>query len=178
MRIRRLHISDFKALSRLYRAFFNEMREWQGWEQLKLDQRQAEEIARESIGEGSWVFVAEDSAMLVGFARVQLWDGAYFVREVFVTRPFRRQSVGSRMLASCESLVRRKGETSVYLSVEPLHSISLKFLIRNGYDTLNTIELRKDLTRSSLTERLGNVSVLGHRLRLLRRTVTRQGADM
>jgi hypothetical protein len=32
------------------------------------------------------MFVAEDYGKLVGFARIQLWDGAYFMREVFVAK--------------------------------------------------------------------------------------------
>ena len=170
--VRRYSRGDFAGLACLYRAFFNEMREWQGWDSLKLDQKEAEATAKEGLGKKSWIFVAEDSATLVGFARVQLWDGAYFVREVFVTKPFRRQDVGSRLLAHCENFVRSKGETSVYLCVEPKHSVSLKFLVRNGYDTLNTIELRKDLVHTPLTARDGETELLGHRLRLLKRNVS------
>jgi GNAT superfamily N-acetyltransferase len=169
LNVRRYSKSDFEELARLYRTFFNEMREWQGWEILKLSQNEAKVTAKKSLDRDSWVFVAEDAAKLVGFARIQLWDGAYFVREVFVMKPFRRQNIGSRLLASCEDLVRRKEETSVYLSVEPRHSGSLRFLLRNGYDTLNTIELRKDLVQSALTERCGELGMLGHRFQLLKR---------
>lgn len=169
MKIRRYRNSDFESLARLYRTFFNEMREWQGWEQLELGEKEAEETARESLGENSWVFVAEDSARLVGFARIQFWDEAYFVREVFIEKPVRRQRVGSKMLAKCENLVKRRGETSIYLSVEPKHTISMRFLIHNGYNTLNTLELRKDLVQGSLTERQGETEILGHKLRLLKR---------
>jgi len=169
MNIRRYNNSDFNALVCLYRDFFNEMREWQGWEQLKLDEKEAAETAKESLDKNSWVFVAEENRKLVGFARVQFWDGAYFVREVFVAKPFRRQDIGSKLLAKCEDLVRKKGETSIYLTVEPKHSVSLKFLIRNGYDTLNMLELRKDFAQDSFPERQGEVEILGHKLRLLKR---------
>ena len=91
------------------------------------------------------------------------------MREVFIEKPVRRQRVGSKMLAKCENLVKRRGETSIYLSVEPKHTISMRFLIHNGYDTLNTLELRKDLVQGSLTERQGETEILGHKLRLLKR---------
>jgi ribosomal protein S18 acetylase RimI-like enzyme len=77
------------------------MREWQGWEQLKLSDKEAAETAKESLDKCSWVFIAEDSGKLAGFSRVQLWEGAYFIREIYVTKPFRRQGVGSRLLARC-----------------------------------------------------------------------------
>jgi len=70
--IKRYRNGDFNDLACLYRDFFNEMREWQGWEQLKLDEKEAVETARESLGLNSWVFVAEYYGKLIGFARVQL----------------------------------------------------------------------------------------------------------
>jgi hypothetical protein len=45
--VRRYSRGDFPGLACLYRAFFNEMREWQGWNSLKLDQKEAEATARE-----------------------------------------------------------------------------------------------------------------------------------
>jgi GNAT superfamily N-acetyltransferase len=171
IRCREYEEYDFQALSSLYRSFYNEMRDWQGWSNLKLDEKEAEETARESLDNNSVVFVAEDNEKLVGFARVQFWDGAYLVREVFVEQPFRRKSIGSKLLESCENLVRQKGETSVYLTVEPKHSVSIEYLIHNGYDTLNMLELCKDLLKSDYPERQGSVEVLGHRLRLVKRNI-------
>jgi hypothetical protein len=84
--IGRYQNNDFNDLARLYRDFFNEMREWQGLEQLKLDEKEAVETAKESLDSNSQMFVAEDYGKLVGFARIQLWDGAYFMREVFVAK--------------------------------------------------------------------------------------------
>jgi len=174
MKIRKYRNSDFDGLALLYRDFFNEMREWHGWEQLKLSEEEAAETARESLDKNSWVFVAEDSRKLVGFARVQFWDGAYFVREVYIAEPFRRRRVGSRLLTKCEDLVKGKGETSIYLFVEPKHTVSLKFLIQNGYDTLNTLELRKDFVQADIVKRQGEVEILGHKLRLLKRKTISQ----
>jgi GNAT superfamily N-acetyltransferase len=167
--IRAYQESDFKELAGLYRDFFNEMRDWQGWEQLKLDKKEATETAAESLGSNSRVFVAEDRKKLIGFARVQLWDGAYFVREVFVARPYRMTGVGTELLKTCEDWVRKEGETSIYLTVEPKHSVSLQFLIRNGYDTLNMLELRKELVETDFPERAGQIEILNHKLRLLKR---------
>lgn len=169
MKVRVYREGDFDDLTFLYRESFNEMREWQGLEQLKLDEKETAEAAKESLRNDSWVFVAEDSGKLFGFARVQLWDGAYFVREVFVEKPFRKQKVGSRLLMRCEDLVKERGETSIYLFVEPGHSVSARFLTHNGYDTLNTLELRKDFVETGLNKRQGEVKILGHRLRLLKR---------
>jgi len=138
---------------------------------LKLSQKEAAETAQESLERNSTVFIEEHHGKLAGFTRVQFWDGAYSIREVFVVRPFRSRGVGGKLLASYEDLVREKGETSVYLTVEPKHQVSLKYLIRNGYDTLNMLELRKDLAEADFPERQGDVKILGNKLRLLKRNL-------
>ena len=171
MNIRRYREDDFQALARFYREFYNEMREWQGWEQLKLDEEEAATTARECLSNNSTVFVAVDHGKPVGFARIQPWEGAYFVREVFVEESARKKGVGSRLLVSCENFVRKKHETSVYLTVEPRHSVSIEYLVHNGYDTLNMLELRKDLIVNNLVRRKGSVEILGHKLRLLKRKI-------
>lgn len=169
MRIRLCQDDDLNALAELYRDFFNEMRRWQGWEKLKLSREEAVETAKDSLSSNSWVFGAEDKGRLIAFARLQFWDGAYFVREVHVARRWRRKGVGSKLLSSCENLVQKKGETSIYLTVEPKHNQSLKFLTHNGYDTLNMLELRKDFEETDMLMRQGEVEILGHRLKLLKR---------
>jgi GNAT superfamily N-acetyltransferase len=115
------------------------------------------------------IFVAENHRKLIGFARVQFWEGAYFVREVFVEKPLRRKGIGSKLLANCEEYVLKNGETSIYLAVEPKHSVSIEYLIKNGYDTLNMLELRKDFAEDGSPERQDSVEILGHKLRLLGR---------
>lgn len=169
MKIRRYQDSDLNNLAELYRDFFNEMREWQGWEKLKPSHEEAVETAKDSLKDNSWLFVAEDEGRLIGFARFQFWDGAYFIREGHVARSWRRKGIGSKLLSSCEDLVRKKGETSIYLTVEPKHHQALSFLIHKGYDTLNTLELRKDFKETDMVKRQGEVEILGHKLRLLKR---------
>jgi len=167
MKIRRYQSSDFDNLAEFYRDFFNEMRERQGLDKLKLSHEEAVETAKDSLRDNSWVFVAENKGKLIGSARLQLWDGAYFVGEVHVAQNWRRKGVGSKLLSSCEDLVHKKGETSIYLTVEPKHHKSLKFLIHNGYDTLNMLELRKDFDETGMLKRQDEVEILGHKLRLL-----------
>jgi GNAT superfamily N-acetyltransferase len=169
--IRRFQESDFQDLSFFYRDFYNELRESQGWGGARLQKKEADQVARESLEGKSQVFLAENHRELVGFARVQLWEGAYFVREVFVKKPLRRKGIGSKLLAGCEEFVLKNGETSVYLTVEPKHTVSIDYLIHNGYDTLNMLELRKDLTMDSSPERQDTIEILGHKLRLLKRGI-------
>lgn len=169
MKIRQYQNSDLNKLAELYRGFFNEMREWQGWEELRLSHEEAVETAKDSLKDNSYIFVAEDKGKIIGFSRLQFWDGAYFVREGYVAQSWRRKDVGSKLLSSCENLVRKKGETSIYLTVEPRNHRALKFLIHNGYDTLNMLELRKDFAETDMVKRQGEVEILGRRLRLLKR---------
>jgi GNAT superfamily N-acetyltransferase len=167
--IRRFQERDFRGLSSFYMDFYNELRESQGWDGPKLDKKASDKAAKESLGGESQILLAENHGELVGFARVQFWEGAYFVREVFVNKQSRRKGIGSKLLASCEDFVLEKGETSLYLTVEPKHSVSIEYLIRNGFDTLNMLELRKDLTTDSSPKRQGTVEILDHKFQLLER---------
>lgn len=169
--IRRFQEGDFQLLSSFYSDFYNELRESQGWKGTRLEKKEADQVARESLEGRSQVFLAENHRELVGFARVQFWEGAYFVREVFVKKPFRRKGVGSKLLASCEEFVLKNGETSIYLAVEPKHAVSIEYLIHNGYNTLNMLELRKDLTMDNFPERQDTIVIQGHKLRLLKRRI-------
>jgi GNAT superfamily N-acetyltransferase len=169
MRVRRYLPSDFAGLSALYQKFFTELRASQGWQVSAIKREDAEEITSQSVKRGSWVFVAEDRGRLIGFSRVIAWEEAYFIREVYVEEPHRRRGMGSRLLAACEKLVQERGETSIFLTVEPKHSGSIEYLVSNGYDTLNMLELRKDLSLRTAPKREDNIEILGHTFQLLKR---------
>jgi len=169
MKIRKYKLSDLAQLEALYRRFFIELRKKQGWKNPEISRKEAEEITSESI-KNSWIFIAEEHSKLVGFSRIGNWEGTYFIREVFVEESYRRIGVGSKLLVSCEKLVREKGEPSIFLTVEPKNSISINFLKSNGYDTLNMLELRKDLPNKNVPEREDVTEILGNRFRLLKRS--------
>jgi ribosomal protein S18 acetylase RimI-like enzyme len=169
MKIRKYKSSDLVQLEALYRRFFTELRKKQGWKNPEISRKEAKEITSESI-KNSCIFVAEEHSKLVGFSRIGNWEGTYFVREVFVEEPYRRRGVGNELLISCEKLVREKGESSIFLTVEPKNSVSINFLRSNGYDTLNMLELRKDLLTKNAPKREDITEILGHRFRLLKRS--------
>lgn len=170
MIVRKYKKSDFSGLGNLYQKLFTELRTRQGYRKPRVAMKQALEIAAESVKRNSWVLLAEDDSGLIGFSRVQILEGAYFVREVFVVQEQRRRGVGSRLLAACEELVKQKGETSIFLSVEPKNSASIKYLIHNGYDTLNMLELRKDFSIRTAPTREDSTKLLNHTFQLLKRS--------
>jgi GNAT superfamily N-acetyltransferase len=168
MKIRKYRSADFAQLEVLYRGFFTELRKSQGLKNPEVSRKEAKEITSESV-KNSWIFVAEEHSKLIGFSRIENWESTYFVREVFVEQPHRRRGIASELLVTCENLVKKKGESSIFLTVEPKHSASINFLLSNNYDTLNMLELRKDFLTKNAPEREGAIEILGHRFQLLKR---------
>jgi GNAT superfamily N-acetyltransferase len=87
----------------------------------------------------------EETGELVGFARWEERDGTFFGRELFVQPEYRGRGVGTRLQEEVEERVREAGADAFFISVVPHNGRMLAFAHRRGYDTLNTLELRKEL---------------------------------
>jgi GNAT superfamily N-acetyltransferase len=166
MTIREATAADLTPLSRLYRAFRNEhSRMIGGPGELSQD------AAREEVGghlkrrdTGYWVAVAAEGE-LIGFRRWELGDGFYFTRELYVLPEARRRGVAGALIRHLERWLLEQGQDLACISLTP-HNLGMIQLARaQGYDTLNTIELRKDLERREPEPR-GEVEALGLRWRI------------
>jgi len=133
-----------------------------------LSDGEATEIAREALNQPqSWTIVAEEeeSGQLVGFARWEERDGAFFGRELFVLPEYRGQGIGTRLQEEVERRAREAGADAFFISVVPHNQHMLAFAYRRGYDTLNTQELRKELQEER--PRRGQVTLLGLEFKLI-----------
>jgi len=152
---------DLPALIPLYRAFFTLHRQFLGNTE-PLTDAEASEIAQEALQEPqSWLIVAEEveTGQVVGFARWEERDGAFFGRELFVRPERRNQGIGTRLQEEVEQRVREAGADAFFISVLPHNRRMLAFAHQRGYDTLNTVELRKELTGAR--PRRSRVTLLG-----------------
>ena len=139
--------SDFVGLVSLYHDFFACHRQLLG-NSAPLTNTEALEITRESLRQKqSWLIVAEEqeTGQLVGFARWEEREGAFFGRELFVCPEHRGQGIGARLLEEVERKVQQAGSDALFISIIPQNRRMLAFSVRHGYDTLNTVELRKEL---------------------------------
>lgn len=134
---------DFEQLMGLFRAFFTWHRQLLGNKE-SLSDVEATEIARQSLGQAhSWTVVAEDASIRSVSARWEERDGAFFGKELFVRPECRNRGIGTRLQQEVE---RRVAEGGAFLiSVIPQNRQMLAYARRHGYDTVNIVELRKEL---------------------------------
>ena len=145
--IREYDMKDFPALCNLVAEFFSFHRRLNGRGPLPPDEA-ATIIPRDMLQETSHLLVAEPSegGDIIGFCRVECHEGAYFLRELGVAASWRIRGIGTALLREAEAYIKTAGETNLYLSVIPRNTDAVRFFVRRGYDVINTIELRTNVT--------------------------------
>jgi len=154
-------MEDLPALAPFFRDFFNLHKQMLGQEE-SLDDADGERIARSALEKaGSRTLVAqrEETGQLLGFARWEEREGAFFGCELYVVPEFRSQGIGRRLIEEVERQVRAAGGRAFFVNIVPQNRRMLAFVHRQGYDTLNTLELRKDLAEAR--SRRGQVRIFG-----------------
>ena len=147
IRIRSYTAQDFSALVQLFRSFLELHRQLLGNLQ-PITETEAVQTAKRSLNQPqSWTLVAEDteSGEILAFARWEERDGAFFGRELFVRPKWRNQGIGTRLHREIERRVVEAGADAFFISIVPHNRQMLAYACRHGYDTLNTVELRKEL---------------------------------
>lgn len=158
---------DRSQLVPLFRGFFGLHRQLLGNPQ-PLTEDEAREAGRESLAQPrTCTIVAEEegSRKLVGFARWEEREGAFFGRELYVRPEHRGQGIGSRLQEEVERRARDAGADALFISVIPHNRDALAFVHCRGYDTLNTIELRKELRGKRL--RRSQATLFGLQFKLI-----------
>jgi ribosomal protein S18 acetylase RimI-like enzyme len=141
--IREYAVEDFVGLTNLVAEFFTFHRQLNGRGPLPPDEA-ATMIPQDMLQESSQILVAEEKQekKVIGFCRIELHEGAYFLRELGVTENWRIRGVGTALLRAAEDYIKKVGESNLYLSVVPRNIDAVRFFVRRGYDIINTMELR------------------------------------
>jgi ribosomal protein S18 acetylase RimI-like enzyme len=152
--VRTYDVKDFSSLTNLVAEFFTFHRQLQGRGPLPPEEA-ATIIPQDMLQESSHILVAEtkEASAVVGFCRVELHEGAYFLRELGVTENWRIRGVGTALLRAAEDYIKEVGETNLFLSVVPRNIDAVRFFVRRGYDILNTMELRTAVAEEKITRK-------------------------
>ncbi|WP_240924212.1 GNAT family N-acetyltransferase [Thermococcus sp. 21S7] len=154
------NLPDFQSL---YVEFFRELRGKQGW---KPDEEESYRREAETyFKRGDVIFLAYEGEP-AGFIRLSSREGCFWVEELFVRPEFRGRGIGRALVERAEEEV-RKHDDSLYLFVLPQDKDAIAFWKRLGYDTINTVELVKDLKPSERTT-FHTVELLGERFKIFR----------
>ncbi|QDA31800.1 GNAT family N-acetyltransferase [Thermococcus indicus] len=162
LRLDEEHLRDFQEL---YIEFFKELRAKQGWSPYAEAEYRAEAV--HYFKRGDLIFLAFDEGKAIGFIRVSSREGSFWVEEIYVRPEFRGRGIGRGLVKKTEEEV-LKWDSALYLFVLPQDRNAIAFWKRLGYDTINTIELVKDLEPTPRDSGFHTVELLGERFRIFR----------
>ncbi len=155
------NLPDFQEL---YIEFFRELRGKQGWRPDEEESYRKE--AETYFKRGDIIFLAYVKEP-AGFIRLSSREGCYWVEEIYVRPEFRGLGIGRALVERAEEEV-GKHDDSLYLFVLPQDKDAVAFWKRLGYDTINTIELVKNLKPTPRDSGFHTVELLGERFRIFR----------
>ncbi len=155
------------ALSHLVHAFWNEHASLLG-RKSSVTLKDAEREVRKYLEmENAGYFIAVDNGeKIVGFRRWELHEDFYWTRELYVIPEMRMKGVARALIRHFEKWVLERGQDIACISCIP-HNVAMIMLARSeGYDILNMIEMRKNLTDNQPEPR-GEVEALGLKWKII-----------
>ncbi len=93
-----------------------------------------------------YVVACDERGRLFGYRKWEYRDEFYFTMEMYVVPDERRHGVAKEMIKFFEDWVLSRGQKIACVSIAPHNTTMLNLLRSEGYDILNTIELRKSLS--------------------------------
>jgi len=108
-------------------------------------------------------FVAESSKKeLIGYRSWEYRDDYYFTKELFVHPDHRREGVARELIRTMEEWLLEQGQHSACISCVPQNLAMIQLARSEGYNILNQIEMRKNLSEKP-PESSGKREALGYR---------------
>lgn len=166
--IRLGNITDLEKLIPMYQNFYN--LHWQGF--LKGNNC-ALEKARELVNgyflrKNSWILIAQSikNGEILGFSRLEERDECFYGCETYIHLNFRGRGLGKDLYKKREELAMQKGALFLFISIVPNNQKMLSWAIKQGYDTLNTLELKKELKKNSSSKPKEIVEFKGNRFKI------------
>ena len=163
MEILRLDEGRLRDFQELYVEFFKELRGKQGF---GYEEESYRKEAETYFKRGDLIFLAYEREP-TGFIRLSPREGCFWVEELFVRPEFRGRGIGRALVERAEEEV-KKHDDALYLLVLPQDKDAIAFWKKLGYDTINTIELVKDLEPTPRDSGFHSVELLGERFRIFR----------
>jgi len=167
IRIREVTKEDIENFAQLVLNFKNEHSHMIGGEGIFMLDDAMEEVRRYLARDDTGYFVALDSSdKLIGFRRWELHDDFYFTRELYIIPDARRRGIAKALVRHFEKWVIEKGQDIASISCTPHNIAMIALVYSEGYDILNMIEMRKNLS-SNLREPRSETEVLGMKWKIL-----------
>jgi len=150
---------DIEELSLLLKAFRNEHSSLLGGKTEYTLQEAQEEVKSVLESPACGYLIIESDGEMAGFRRWELHEGFYFTREMYVREDMRGRGFSKAMIRHFETWARKEGQDIACISSIPANDPMIDIARSEGYDILNTIEMRKDLKDRNRT--YNTVNALG-----------------
>ena len=159
--IRAAERGDLRAITDMVVKFREEHSRLIGGDK-SVDRKEiSEEVKAGLENKGSGYFLAEIDGEVVGYRSWEYRDDFYFTKELFVEPDYRRKGVARELIGRMEEWLREQGQEIGCISCVPGNIAMIELARSEGYEILNQIELRKDLTEEGPDPR-GKREALGY----------------
>jgi ribosomal protein S18 acetylase RimI-like enzyme len=142
LNIQRIGISEIDIIVPLIAKFRVELKAFKKIESCENLQSAIDEF-NEYLNNNNPVFICKKEENFLGYCVCRVDEPVVWLESLYVLKEYRRMGVASALLRTAEELAASYGEDTLYNYVHPNNDAMIAFLNRNGYDTLNLIEIRK-----------------------------------
>jgi ribosomal protein S18 acetylase RimI-like enzyme len=97
----------------------------------------------EHIDAGYPIYIFMRDNLCLGYLVCRVEEPVVWVEALHVSKEYRRAGIASALFQMAEELAASYGEETLFNYVHPNNDGMIAFLRKNGYDTLNLIEIRK-----------------------------------
>lgn len=159
--------TDTDELASLVRAFRIEHSRMIGGHQnpepVEIRQQIEEDIAGGAKG---YLLACFEEGKIAGYRLWESHDGYHQCHELFVLPEFRRQGIARKLIAHFEAMLKELDQAVATVSVVPHNIEMIELLFKSGYEILNMIEFRKNLSDDALKPR-SEIEALGKKWKKL-----------
>lgn len=96
------------------------------------------------------IYIGEEDNNIYGYIVCRVDGNIVWAESIYVKEENRRNGLATKLYKKVENLAESFGEETVYNWVHPNNHKIIPFLIKNGYNVLNLIEIRKPFEKEKL----------------------------
>ena len=138
---------DYDSVAKMISEFRHELNKLKG-----LDKEQGHEDSlkelNEYIGKKYPVYIAKSNNDIYGYMVLKKEDTVVWVESIYIKSEYRKQGVAALLFQKAEQIAHGLGNETLFFWVHPNNEKMISFLAKQGYDTLNLIEIRKTKAQS------------------------------
>lgn len=152
---------EFKTdLVIMIKNFFNEHRDMtKSRKEFYISEKEAEE-SLDYWNNNSDIYLINMDKQIIGFTRIRYGGTkSSWLEDLFISKEYRGNGYGNRSMKLIDAKMKENGILAMFVDVIPRNPAAIKLYLKNGFDHLNMIQLRKNydngLNKSEKVDVLG-----------------------